>query len=135
MVYATMAANCPNNSPAFQISDGSSIVPTNPDLWVYDTKELVSYIPQRRSGHYSFAVWAHFKIHTIYCSQDKQHAAYTNRAWCKYCCKPFVKMNTIWNASAKIRCTLIVISGREFGCSSQQIHKGQGQYFQQLLNY
>ena len=66
MVYAIMAANCSNNSPAFQISDGSSIVPTNPDLWVYDTKELVSSKKKRPLFFFLFGHTLRFTSFTVH---------------------------------------------------------------------
>ena len=59
----------------------------NPDLWEYNSEELVRFVPMRklsRSTNTS-AVWPHFKVHT---SKEKEYA---DKAWCDYCHKPFAR--------------------------------------------
>ena len=77
------------------INDAVSTVPipsaqplkpvTNPDLWEYNTQELVRFTPLRRfsSSTNTSAVWSHFKVHT---SKEK---GYADKTWCDYCHKPF----------------------------------------------
>ena len=50
----------------------------NPDLWEYNSEELVRFVPMRKlSGSTNTsAVWSHFKVH---------------KAWCDYCHKPFAR--------------------------------------------
>ena len=54
----------------------------NPDLWEYNSEELVRFTPMRLSSAASF-VWSHFKIH-----RSKEYA---NKVWCDYCHKPFAR--------------------------------------------
>ena len=50
------------------LSDTSLVLPTNPDLWVYNTDELIRY-PQRRKQ--SSVVWSHFKLHKFHEAKEK----------------------------------------------------------------
>ena len=70
----------------------SCVSPTNPDLWVYNTDELIRY-PQRRKQ--SSVVWSHFKVHKFHEAIEKSgYEGFADKAWCDYCHKPFVKENS-----------------------------------------
>ena len=49
-------------------SDTSLVSPTNPDLWVYNTDELIRH-PQLRKQ--SSVVWSHFKVHKFHKAKEK----------------------------------------------------------------
>ena len=74
------------------LSDTSRVSPTNPDLWVYNTDELIRY-PQRREQ--SSVVWSHFKVHKFHEAKEKcGYEGFADKIWCDYCHKPFVKENS-----------------------------------------
>ena len=59
----------------------------NPDLWEYNSEELVRFVSMRKlsGSNNTSAIWSHFKVHT---SKEK---SYADKAWCDYCHKPFAR--------------------------------------------